>query len=115
GCSGGRLPATWPWRSETGSSVKPCPAMIAAASPVRKAASGNRPTRCLVAISQVEAALTKTSLAGSPIASRARAGRASSPDSHQTSAWVSSRRRTALLLPDLELAGRQRLEEAGLD
>ena len=56
----------------------------------KRSAPGNLPTRYFVAISQAEAALAKVSLRSSAIACLAAIDNASSPDSHQSKACVSS-------------------------
>jgi hypothetical protein len=76
-----------------GSSVKPWLAPVPAMSAAMTAAPGNLPNRYLLEISQAETALTKTSLSGSAIASRAASENARSPASYQRSMWVSSSRR----------------------
>jgi hypothetical protein len=76
-----------------GKAVKPCPAMQSPRSCTTAAAPGSLPIRCLVAISQAEAALTRTALAGAAIAACAAGDNRASPASHQSSAWVSSSRR----------------------
>src|SRR5258708_15994845 len=67
-----------------GRSAKPCSAIVPRMSAAISVASGNRPIRYLVAISQADAALTKISFAGSAMASRATGDSASSPISHHS-------------------------------
>src|SRR5271163_221794 len=70
--------------------------------------------RCLVEISQAEAALTKTSFAASAMASRALTESAASPPSHQRKAWVSSNSRKPLFPPRQFFFG-QGFEKLGSD
>ena len=82
------------------------------------AAPGNLPNRYLVAISQAEAALMKTSFSGSAIAARAASDNAWSPARHHRNAWGVEQQTHGLeargtLLPAFHLFRRQRLEKLG--
>jgi len=83
----GNPPAACPSLRLIGSSAKPWPATAPGVSAAMTAAPGNLPNRYLVAISQAEAALMKTSFSGSAIAARAASDNAWSPASHHRNAW----------------------------
>ena len=91
----GSAPARAPSSTVTGSSSKPWSAMAPATSRATASAFGSLPRRCLVAISQADAALINTSFASFSIARRAASDNRSLPASHQRNAWVSSRSRNA--------------------
>ena len=76
-----------------GQFFKTLSAIAPAGSRAISAASGNLPSRCLVAISHAEAALISTSFDWSPMARRAAGGNRRFPASHHKNAWVSRRRR----------------------
>ena len=96
-CGPGKAPARTACSTVMGSSSKFCPAIAPGMSRANASASGSLPSRCLVAISQADAALTITSLSSSAIACRAGSDRRLLPESHQKNAWVSSSRRNAQL------------------
>jgi hypothetical protein len=83
--------AAWPCLRATGRDSKPWAAIAPAISLTKPVACGSLPRRCFVAISQAEAALTRTEWSSFPIAARAGIERVSSPPSHQIRACVSSK------------------------
>src|ERR1700722_1299224 len=96
-CGPGNAPAACPWSIVIGKPTKPWPSITPARSLTIGLAPGSLPNRCLVEISQIDAALTKTGSNSSFMASRARALSFSSPANHQRKACVSSRRRVTSL------------------
>src|ERR1700734_4289038 len=96
-CGPGNAPAACPWSIVIGKPTKPWPSITPARSLTIGLAPGSLPNRCLVEISQIDAALTKKGSNSSFMASRARALSFSSPANHQRKACVSRRSRVTLL------------------